>query len=456
LSDILLASAKCVQAVLSGRSLSDSLPGIGHELRPAVQAISFHCMRRLGLAREMRRVMVPRSPPDALADALLLVALAVLDTALEYAGADHDTAPARRDLPVYAVHTVVDQAVSAAARQKKLQPYKNLLNAMLRRFVRERSAILAQARKKTEALWNYPEWWIQALRGAYPGQWKALLDTGNRPGPMTLRVNTRRSSVPHLLDQLAAAGLDARAAGGQAVVLDSARPVQAVPGFGQGWWSVQDASAQKAALLVDPRPGMRVLDACAAPGGKTAHLLELADIDLLALDADAARLQRVAQNLERLGLMSDRVSLRCADAADPASWWDGRPFDAVLADVPCTASGIVRRHPDIRWLRQSPDVPATAALQKKIADALWRVVAPGGRLVYVTCSVFPQEGEQQARQFLGRHADARRLSAPGQILPLAGPGQSDGGDGFFYAQFAKQGPVAENSAGSAHGGTGLQ
>src|SRR3546814_340105 len=164
---------------------------------------------------------------------------------------------------------------------------------------------------------------------------------------MTLRVNARCSSVAYLLDQFNESGLEARALGGAAIVLDTARPVQAVPGFEQGWWSVQDASAQRAATLLDPGPGMRVLDACAAPGGKTAHLLELADIDLLALDVDAARLDRVEQNLRRLGLMSARVSLRCADAADVPSWWDGIPFDAVLADVPCTASGIVRRHPDI-------------------------------------------------------------------------------------------------------------
>src|SRR3546814_840592 len=167
-------------------------------------------------------------------------------------------------------------------------------------------------------------------------------------------------------------------------------------------------------------------------------------------------LDRVEQNLRRLGLMSARVSLRCADAADVPSWWDGIPFDAVLADVPCTASGIVRRHPDIRWLRQQADVAATAALQKNMVDALWGVVKPGGRLVYATCSVFPQEGEQQAARFLERHPDAVRLPAPGQILPLTQTGAPDAGDGFFYALFAKQGPVVENKALSAPIDTGLR
>ena len=173
------------------------------------------------------------------------------------------------------------------------------------------------------------------------------------------------------------------------------RPVVQLPGFAEGWWSVQDAGAQRAAELLAPADGMRVLDACAAPGGKTAHLLELADIDLLALDADASRLERVGQNLDRLGLGGDRVRLQAADAADLDAWWDGKPFDAVLADVPCTASGIVRRHPDIRWLRRENDLRRTAALQTRILDALWRTVAPGGRLLYVTCSVFPIEGTRQ-------------------------------------------------------------
>jgi 16S rRNA (cytosine967-C5)-methyltransferase len=193
-----------------------------------------------------------------------------------------------------------------------------------------------------------------------------------------------------------------------------------------------------AAGLLAPRAGMRVLDACAAPGGKTAHLLELAEIELLALDADGARLDRVGQNLRRLGLMSPAVSLRCADAADTAAWWDGRAFDAVLADVPCTASGIVRRHPDIRWLRRKSDVARTARLQRSIVDSLWETVRPGGRLLYSTCSIFPEEGERQALGFSHRHADADRLPAPGQILPLPDEKQTSLYDGFFYALFAKR------------------
>src|SRR5690606_17436130 len=213
--------------------------------------------------------------------------------------------------------------------------------------------------------------------------------------------------------------VDSTPVGQAGLVLAEARPVTQLPGFAEGWWSVQDAAAQRAATLLAVRDGERVLDACAAPGGKTAHLLELADVDLVALDSDAARLARVEQNLDRLGLWSDRVTLAAADAADLDAWWDGKPFDAVLADVPCTASGIVRRHPDIRWLRRENDVRRTAALQARILDSLWRTVAPGGRLLYVTCSVFPMEGVRQALAFLQRHSDALRLDAPGQLLPVA-------------------------------------
>ncbi|MEJ2896951.1 methyltransferase domain-containing protein, partial [Bordetella avium] len=226
-------------------------------------------------------------------------------------------------------------------------------------------------------------------------------------------------------------------AGEWGVVVLEPRPVAQLPGFAEGWWSVQDAGAQLAAPLLPLADGMRVLDACAAPGGKTAHMLEIANLDLVALDSDASRLERVGQNLARLGLSG--ASLVAADAAKLDSWWDGKPFDAVLADVPCTASGIVRRHPDIRWLRRAPGVARPAPLQARIADALWRVVAPGGHLLYVTCSIFPAEGQAQAQAFAARHADAIVLPAPGQLLPVALDATPERQhDGFFYALFAKR------------------
>ncbi|MGB6103434.1 MAG: 16S rRNA (cytosine(967)-C(5))-methyltransferase RsmB [Pusillimonas sp.] len=436
LSDTILASAQNVRAVLAGRSLSDSLAATPAAVRASAQAIAFHVMRHLGMARAVKQILVRRTPPNPGFDALLLVSLALLDTALEYADDDAPDPARWRHAPVYAVHTVVDQAVKAADSQHKMRAYKALLNGTLRSFIRERSAILAQAAENPEAVFNHPAWWIARLRRSYPDQWESLLRAANVPGPMTLRVNVRRSSVPRMLEALREADIPAAPVRDEAIVLLAPRPVHDVPGFEQGWWSVQDLAAQQAGLLLPVRPGMRVLDACAAPGGKTAHVLERADVEMLALDADMGRLERVTQNLERLGLNSSSVSVRCADAADLPAWWDGRPFDAVLADVPCTASGVVRRHPDIRWLRREADIARTAALQRRIVDALWKTVGPGGHLLYATCSIFPEEGERQAAGFSARHPDASRLAAPGQLLPLA-DGQAVSHDGFFYALFAK-------------------
>lgn len=430
LSSVLLSSAGVVEEVLDGRSLTEALADVDGALRPAVQAVSFHAMRYLGWADAVGRELVQRYP-NVLFESLLLVSLTLLK-------AEGEAAAAVPGMPVYAPHTVVDQAVTAASKARALAAFKGLLNGCLRRFLREREALAAAVADSPEAQWNHPGWWVKQLRVAYPQHWQAILQAANLPAPLTLRVNRRRASREQVLAAFQDAGLAAEPVGAAGLVVATPRPVVQLPGFAEGWWSVQDAGAQRAAELLAPADGMRVLDACAAPGGKTAHLLELADIDLLALDADASRLERVGQNLDRLGLGGDRVRLQAADAADLDAWWDGKPFDAVLADVPCTASGIVRRHPDIRWLRRENDLRRTAALQTRILDALWRTVAPGGRLLYVTCSVFPIEGTRQALEFLQRHPEARRLDAPGQLLPVAvdaTPAEQQ--DGFFYALFAK-------------------
>ncbi|WP_026349745.1 16S rRNA (cytosine(967)-C(5))-methyltransferase RsmB [Bordetella sp. FB-8] len=429
LSLLLLAAADAVLAVQQGRSLTEVLARTDAALRPGTQALGFHAMRQLGWADEIAGLLLKKSPGARMA-ALLRVALTLLKPCA-------DPLPG---MPSYASHTVVNQAVQAAAGECKLAPYKGLLNACLRRFLREHAALDQAVADAPRARWNHPSWWVDRLRADYPDHWAELLEAANVPAPLMLRVNRRRATRDQVLDALRAEGVAADVFGQAGLVLAVPRPVTQLPGYAQGWWSVQDAGAQLAAPLLAPRDGMRVLDACAAPGGKTAHLLELADLDLLALDVDAARLERVEQNLERLHLGTLRAALRQADAADLDAWWDGRPFDAVLADVPCTASGIVRRHPDIRWLRRAEDVARTARLQAGIADALWRTVAPGGKLLYVTCSVFPAEGQAQAGAFQARHPEARRLPAPGQLLPVAidaTPAAQH--DGFFYALFAKQG-----------------
>lgn len=429
LSAVLLSSARVVEDVLEGRSLTEALADVDGALRPAAQAVSFHAMRYLGWADAVGRELVQRYP-NVLFESLLLVSLTLLKA---------EAAAALPGMPVYAPHTVVDQAVTAASSTRSLTSFKGLLNACLRRFLRERAALEAAVADSPEAEWNHPGWWVKQLRVAYPQQWQEILRAANVPAPLTLRVNCRRASREQVLAAFQDAGLAAEPVGQACLVLATPRPVTQLPGFAEGWWSVQDAGAQLAAELLAPQDGMRVLDACAAPGGKTAHLLELADIDLLALDADADRLVRVGQNLDRLGLAGERARLQAADAADLDAWWDGKPFDAVLADVPCTASGIVRRHPDIRWLRRENDVRRTAMLQARILDALWRTVAPGGRLLYVTCSIFPIEGTRQALEFLQRHPEAQRLDAPGQLLPVAVDATPAAQrDGFFYALFAKQ------------------
>ncbi|MVW79344.1 16S rRNA (cytosine(967)-C(5))-methyltransferase RsmB [Bordetella sp. 02P26C-1] len=434
LSMVILAAAGAVRAVMEGRSLNEALGEVSPSIRPATQAVAFHTMRQLGWASAVGSGLVLRSPGPHF-DALLNVALSLL----KVPAPEQDGAQVMPGAPVYAAHTVVNQAVTAAAGQRNLAAYKGLLNACLRRYLRERDAIDAKVADLIEARWNHPRWWVEQLQQAYPDQWETILTAANVPPPMTLRVNVRRATPDQVREAFAKVGIAAEPVGDVGLMLAEPKPVSQLPGFLEGWWSVQDASAQRAATLLGVREGERVLDACAAPGGKTAHLLESADIELMALDFDAVRLARVADNLKRLGLRSEKVSLVTADAANLDAWWDGRPFDAVLADVPCTASGIVRRHPDIRWLRRAPDIARTAELQTRIVDALWKTVAPGGRLLYVTCSVFPEEGERQAEAFALRHEDAVRQDAPGQLLPVAVSGSAQGEqDGFFYALFAKQ------------------
>ena len=433
LSDSLLAAARAIGAVENGQSLTEALLDVAPDLRPSAQALSFYAMRHWGQAMALRRLLLDRVPPNPTVFALLGLSLLLLDVAI--------SDPAERDAtaPTYTAHTLVDQAVQATQGQRDTLNFKGLVNAILRRFQRERAALLLQLAQDLEAQYNHPKWWIEALQTAYPQDWKRLLETANVHPPLTLRVNVRATTREVVGQAFAAEGIAATPFGVAGLVLEVPRPIASLPGYAQGWWSVQDAGAQLAAPLLELKDGMRVLDACAAPGGKAAHMLELAQIKLTALDIDNARMGRVEQNLERLGLLNDDVELIAESAMRAHTWWDGKPFDAVLADVPCTASGIVRRHPDIRWLRRFTDLKPTAKLQREILDSLWSLVAPGGKLLLVTCSIFPQECELQAQAFLKRHAQAVRLPAPGQLLPcLADAEHLAGQDGFFYALFSRQ------------------
>jgi 16S rRNA (cytosine967-C5)-methyltransferase len=433
--------ADVVAAVRAGRSLADVMPELPDAARPGTQALAFDVLRRLGGAMRVRAMLAPRDPP-ARVDALLTSALALLWPA---------------DDPPYADHTLVDQAVTCAReRAPAAAPF---VNAVLRRFIREREARVREASQDPVGAWNHPAWWVERVRQDWPGCWQAQLQAANRHPPMTLRVNARRLPAADYLARLRREGLDGRVLddpvfGGQALQLARPVPVQRLPGFAEGDVSVQDAHAQcagplllggtgAASLPLLPE-GARVLDACAAPGGKTAQLLERATLDLLALDSDPRRLARVDEGLRRLGL---RAATRVGDATRPAGWWDGRPFDAILVDAPCSGSGVGRRHPDIRWLRRPEDIQSLTRIQASMLDALWPLLKPGGRLVYATCSIFRAEGQAQVDAFVQRHrGEGVRVdpASPGHLLPLAdnsaisaGGGSSVDADGFFYALLLK-------------------
>ncbi|AKU22580.1 16S rRNA (cytosine(967)-C(5))-methyltransferase RsmB [Massilia sp. NR 4-1] len=418
----LLGAANAVVQVRGGTALPQALAavfassGASPQQRGAIQDIAYRAMRQLGRSEALTALMTPKAP-EPLVGALLACALPLM------AAAEGDAAP-------YEEFTVVDQAVTAAAAHPDTARAKGMMNAVLRRFLRERQDLLKTALLQPTAKWNYPQWWMDAVRSAYPENWQGVLEAGNAPPPLTLRVNARKGTVDAYLQLLEQAGLAASQIGPHAVRLAKPVGVQLIPGFAEGLVSVQDSGAQLAATLLDVQDGMRVLDACAAPGGKTCHILELADVKLTALDADPKRLQRVQENLDRLQL---QATLQAAEAQD-RGWWDGQQFDRILADVPCTASGIVRRHPDIRWLRRKSDTLQLATLSAKILDNLWQMLRPNGKLLFVTCSLWPQESEAQAAAFAVRHG-ATRLDAPGQLLPAGGAGQDH--DGLFYALFEK-------------------
>ncbi|OZA29617.1 MAG: 16S rRNA (cytosine(967)-C(5))-methyltransferase [Hydrogenophilales bacterium 17-64-11] len=428
-------AAGALGEVLAGAALHQVLPRCLQHLhtpgeRGALQDIVYGSLRQLGRLDAWLAALLERPLTDPELGWLLRVALYQLA---------YTRAPA---------HAVVHNAVTAAGQGWR----RGLANAVLRNFQRRRAELERIADDQPSARWSHPDWWIAKLQAEYPDKWQGMLEASLLHPPFTLRVNCRRGDVASYLRRLNEAGMPAHQTGPDAVTLDRAVPVHNLPGFDQGEVSVQDAGAQWAARLLDAQPGerelrqdrpqgerlaaypLRVLDACAAPGGKSGHILERADVDLCALDVDAVRLARVRENLDRLHL---QATLLAGDAAQPAAWWDGRPFDRILADVPCSASGVVRRNPDIKWLRRPDDIARFAAQQAVMLEALWRLLARGGTLLYVTCSVFDEENDGQVRAFLARHTeDAERCPLPqpltdGALLPDAEH------DGFFYALLRK-------------------
>ena len=417
LANIQTLAAHSVAAVEAGRNLSDVLaeiwrdhPQLSAQERGALQDIAYGCQRFSGSLRALLGLMLNKPLPRADIRSLILAAL-------------YQLAYSRN-----AAHAVVNEAVRAAGKIGKGQ-YKAVTNALLRRFLRERDSLMQQAQQSSEGRYNLPDWWLERLQRDYPEHWLQITEAFNSHPPMTLRINRRHGNAEGYLEKLAAEGIAGKVLDEYAVILDEAVPVSRLPGFSDGLVSVQDFGAQQAAYILKPADGERILDACAAPGGKSGHILELANCSLTALDIDEGRLKRVADNLSRLGFQT--ASLHRADAADLSSWYDGNPFDAVLADVPCTASGVTKRNPDIKWLRRPADGGKTARQQETMLDNLWSVLKPGGRMLLATCSLFHEENDGQLQRFLRRHPDA----ACTESLTLL-PKHTQ--DGFYYALIRKQ------------------
>ncbi len=404
-------AATTIAAVRCGASLTQALARLAGEppgARAAAQELAYGALRCHGRGDFILARLLERALPHAETEALLLAAIYRLQTRPE------------------AAHTVVDQAVAAAGEMAN-GAFRGLVNGVLRNYLRCRDELHAALAEDEPAACQHPQWWLDRLRRAYPEHWREIVAINNGQPPMSLRVNQRRTTLAAYCALLHAAGLSARPAGGHALILAQPVPIEALPGFAEGLVSIQDVGAQRATELLAPVTGERILDACAAPGGKSTHLLEAADIDLLALDIDEIRTQRIAQNLERLGLSA---TVKAGDCLLPATWWDGRPFDAILADVPCSASGVVRRHPDIKLLRRASDIRLFSHRQAAILDRLWPLLKVAGRLLYTTCSVFPEENAAQIDAFLVRQPAARRLCEE-RLLPC------DEHDGFYHALLQK-------------------
>ena len=427
LSEAITIAAQAVGEVMSGRSLTEVLDELEPHERPIVQSLSFDALRKWVRSHEFIKELIPKNPPPEV-DHLLSVAIALFLNE-------------NADGKGYAAHTIVDQAVSACDNYDKTMYAKGLVNAVLRKV----SLVVQPPEGKTRFAPDpvpmfVPPWWRANLKRHYSKTWQSILFAQAKRAPLILRVNQKkysRDQYQALLSEIGIASTPIEELAGvelaAALLLSNPVPVSELPGFYTGAASVQDAGAQLAAILLSPQPGERVLDACAAPGGKTAHLLELADCEMVALELDGDRLSKIGGNLDRLRLHSDKVQVLRGDASK-ASWWDGRPFDKILLDAPCSASGIVARHPDIPFLRREADIKSLQQKQRGILEQAWNILKPGGLMLYVTCSVFPEEGEEQAIWFAAQHGNAVRLAAPGQILP------TDVSDGFYYALFKKNGP----------------
>jgi len=420
-----------VEVLGEGRSLSTALPrgleGVAPSDRALVQNLCYGTLRSYSRLRAVVKPLLkhPFKPRDLDIELLVLIGAHQL---LEL------QTPA---------HAAINECV-AATRQFDKGWAKGVVNGVLRNLQRRSEELLAGVESDPVARFAHPQWLVERVRKAWPDDWQAVLEGNNARAPMSLRVNSSQVARDNYLQQLNEAEISALPDANVASALLLERPVDVsrLTGFDRGLVSVQDCAAQLAVPLLDLKAGQRVLDACAAPGGKTGHILEsepgLAEV--VALDSDAGRLVRVTENLERIGLSATLVE---ADAGDTESWWDGVPFDRILLDAPCSATGVIRRHPDIKWLRRPNDISALVVEQQRLLEALWPLLASDGMLLYATCSILPAENEQQIAAFVERHDDVvehpieaewgRKQRYGRQILPAEG-----GMDGFYYAALVKR------------------
>ncbi|MFN5028074.1 MAG: 16S rRNA (cytosine(967)-C(5))-methyltransferase RsmB [Burkholderiales bacterium] len=439
-----IATAEVVGRVLGGknldRELSEALSKkteLSSNERQAVHSISFDVLRHYGLLNAQLDVLLTQPLTDKPVRFLLLVALAQLQ------------------FSKVAAHMVVDNAVTACVEMGFARA-KGLANAILRNLLRAPEKFERSRFKDAVATFDHPRWWINRLQVEYPSLYQEIMNTARARPPMHLRVNVRHTDATAYIALLADLGISAHSLGAEAIAIESPVPVSQLPKFSEGWVSVQDFGAQQAAHLLGAEDGMRVLDACAAPGGKSAHILELKNVHLTALDSDKLRLKRVTDNLGRLKLSA---TVKYADAAVVDTWWDKQPYDRILLDVPCSGSGVTRRHPDIKWIRRETDIKRFAIAQHRLLASIWNCLRVGGRLLYVTCSVFREENQGVIEQFLVEQPTARRLSISvalasgvghrlvGQSAPIDSIADgvllpADQHDGFYFALLEK---VAANA-----------
>lgn len=420
-----LIAANCVSEVIKGHNLNhvfersfDHHPNITPQQKSVAIFLAYGAIRFLGENQFFIQQLISKKITNKKIEALLCVSLFQLN---------HDQSTD---------FTIVNEAVEAAKFINKSWA-GSFVNGVLRNFIRQKDQLRNKLKNNEEAFYSYPSWWIRLLKKEYTKDWENILLNGNKHPPLTLRVNLRKISLEHYEEKLKAETIAYRVLGNIALEIIDPIAVEKIPGFKEGEVSVQDFGAQLAVKLLDLKDGQLCLDACSAPGGKTGHILESADVELVSIDHQKDRLYKVKENLERLHLHAE---LKCADLAEVSAWWDKKLFDRILLDAPCSASGVVRRHVDIKWLRRPRDIEMFSNQQKMMLQAMWQLLKKGGKLLYVTCSIFPDENQQVIDAFIREHEDAKEVKwivgseynrHANHLIP------SENHDGFFYVLLEK-------------------